>query len=605
MDFHSSMLKSSYRKIFVVESLATWQFSDEYDPKIDLVLTLDYGLRKSIESLEGEVYYLDALSTIPILQENNTIFLEFLQGWFFNKDKQDMFNHCDINFGKSLRILFWSELMYFVRLCISLEEIIKIKYDTLILSENTNYLKMSLSAMEITFDQRAMEEENTGESYFFDIHRYMREALNNHSIKHRTIQIYLFTYSRIRLKLDELFHSNRARVCLQVYHPTLKIIQQLRRIPGVQVITSGYVPTNTIFSLLKQRLIISPRNNNTKYFLEAKSILKRLDENRINMMVLSSGRDISDDCYALINYYIQNKLPKVLGEIDASLRFQRNLDIDLNLCISTIGVANTVFNEVCRVNGARTFFIANGLLNSQFGDEGSDFDFINCYSVEMQKNYFSNSTRAIPLGDPRMDAYGNQTPTRVIDRACPTVVIGTSGFNSTDFTSYVAIEFEFMSDILEAIIKIPSYNSQIKIVIKVRSNGYLPQYESFVQQYFPFLNISLIQDISIIDLLGECDLYISIASQTLFEASCLGIPVIYYKNDREILDSPFNSRSELPTFHTSDELVVALEEFRLNKDDFAIFQDRKVMEKYIGSLDGLNLTRNLDFIMKLISTETV
>jgi len=598
------MIKESYRKIFIVESLKNWSEKLDYHTSKDLVLTLDYGLKNYIETLGGEVYYLDSLNSIEVLQANNLIFLEFLQEWFLNLSGQDLFHYKGINFGKSFRILFWSELMYFVRLCLSLEEIIKIQYENIILSEESHYIKMSLNELGIRFEERRSEQVNSVGTYFFDIHRYMSEALNDHSLKYRAIKIYQAMYSRIRLFLDELIQSKHRRVCVQVYHPTLEIIRKLRLTPRIQVITSGYVPVDKKLSLLYQRIILSPKNYKRSQ-LKAEAILADFHLMKNRNLVLTNGRDITNSCYKIIDHYIENKIPIAISEIDAALRFQRKLKLSLNICISSIGLSNTIFHEVCKAKGVESLFIANGLLNSKFGDEGNDFDYINCYSSEMKRNYFSDSPKAIPLGDPRMDAYGSQTPERKIERRHPTIVIGTSGFNSTDFTSYVAIEFEFMSDILSAISKVPDYGKKVEITIKVRPNGYLEQYKNFVREYFPSLNISVIQKISMIDLLAKCDLYISIASQTLFEASCLGIPVIYYKKDREIMDSPFNSKSELPTFHNSNELLVALNKFRLGSDSFAVFQDRKVMEKYIGPLDGLNLNRNLDFIYNLISSKTV
>ena len=604
MDFHSRMLKDSYRKIFIVESLNTWQFENEYNASTDLVLTLDFGLKNLIQSHGGEAYFLDAIGKVEILQENNMIFLQFLQKWFLNEAGEDAFVYNNVKFGKSFRLVFWSELMSFVRICISLEVIMDVDYTSLILSESSNQIKMSLDALGIKFEEKVSVESNSSETYFFNIHRYMNEALANVSLKSRAILFYQFAYSRIRLWIDEALNSKNIRVCVQVYHPTLKIIQQLRKIRGVEVITSGYVPAGKVFSLLKQRLFLVPLRTND-YFFESESILAKFNQGKKNRMVLASGVDISKDCYELIDGYLRNKVPRALAEIDATLRFHKKLSIDINICISSIGIANIVNDEVSKVKGVKRLFIANGLLNSRFGDEGADFDFINCYSSSVKLNYFSNSTKALPLGDPRMDIYGAHTPLRVIDRENPVIVIGASGFSSTDFTSFAAIEFEFLFDVLNAIIQVPSYSKNVKIVIKVRANGFLTQYEKFVLEYFPFLNILIVQEIEIVDLLKKCDLYISIASQTLFEASCLGIPVIYYKNDREILDCPFDSQSELPTFHTSHELANALNDFRLSRDNLSVFQNREVMSKYIGPLDGQNLKRNIDFIKKLISTETV
>jgi spore coat polysaccharide biosynthesis predicted glycosyltransferase SpsG len=102
------------------------------------------------------------------------------------------------------------------------------------------------------------------------------------------------------------------------------------------------------------------------------------------------------------------------------------------------------------------------------------------------------------------------------------------------------------------------------------------------------------------EVLHESDLFISIYSQTLFEASCLGIPVIYHKNDREIMDPPFDGESELVTTHNVSDLEQALQDFLVGSHRFDAFLDKSVMEKYIGPLDGKNLERNFDYVIGLL-----
>ena len=49
-----------------------------------------------------------------------------------------------------------------------------------------------------------------------------------------------------------------------------------------------------------------------------------------------------------------------------------------------------------------------------------------------------------------------------------------------------------------------------------------------------------------------------------------------------------------------NDLSRAINDFQNNHPRFDAFLDRKVMEKYIGPLDGKNLERNLDFIYELL-----
>ena len=101
------------------------------------------------------------------------------------------------------------------------------------------------------------------------------------------------------------------------------------------------------------------------------------------------------------------------------------------------------------------------------------------------------------------------------------------------------------------------------------------------------------------EVLEESDFYISIYSQTLFEASCLGIPCVYYKKDNEYLDPPFDGKSELVTALSSEELVECLHDFISGHPRYDAFLQRQVMEKYIGPLDGKNAERNVAMIYRM------
>ena len=116
------------------------------------------------------------------------------------------------------------------------------------------------------------------------------------------------------------------------------------------------------------------------------------------------------------------------------------------------------------------------------------------------------------------------------------------------------------------------------------------------------MNITLLDSGTMKEIFNKTDLYISLYSQTLIEASCIGIPVIYHKNDKEIIDPPFDNNSELVTTTNTNELCVAIDDFLTNNDRFNNFLSKKILEKYIGPLDGKNLERNLDFIYELVNS---
>ena len=157
-----------------------------------------------------------------------------------------------------------------------------------------------------------------------------------------------------------------------------------------------------------------------------------------------------------------------------------------------------------------------------------------------------------------------------------------------------------MYEVLASFKELKNEGQLFSIIIKVRPNGVLDQYNSFVKEYFPELQIEILRDVVMIDVLIKTDLYISIYSQTLFEASCLGIPSIYYKKDKEHLDAPFDGHSELVTVDSIDNLKQAFVDFTNSHPRFDKFLDITVMEKYIGPLDGKNTIRNIDFIYGLL-----
>jgi hypothetical protein len=248
-----------------------------------------------------------------------------------------------------------------------------------------------------------------------------------------------------------------------------------------------------------------------------------------------------------------------------------------------------------------SYLIINGILGGKFDDEGKYATYINGYSDNIKKHYFFDVENVLCLGDPRMDDYASRTQPKTINRITPTVTIGASGFNGINLISHVAIEFDFMFDLLTAFAELRKEGNEFNLIIKVRANGELKQYTAFTREYFPELPLEIVRDTPIIHILSKTDFYISIYSQTLLEASCLGIPVVYYKKDQEFLDPPFDGRSELVTVDSVTAFKKAFLDFKTGHARYDGFLDKTVMEKYIGTLDGKNLERNLNFIYGLLN----
>jgi hypothetical protein len=245
--------------------------------------------------------------------------------------------------------------------------------------------------------------------------------------------------------------------------------------------------------------------------------------------------------------------------------------------------------------------IINGLLTTDYGDDSHYASVINVYSPSMQKHYFRGVPNTVCLGDPRMDSYP-PAPRRRPGPGKFTIVIGAGGHNPTDLNSYVAVEFDFLHDVLAAASIVKSGGVDLTVIIKVRANGYAHQYEQFAREYFPDLVGEIIAEAPMRAVLDRADFFVSIFSQTLFEASCMGIPVAYYRVGDRFKYEPFDGESELVTLDTVESLVQAIEDARAGHARFDPFLDRDVMARYIGPLDGRNVARNMEFIYKLLDS---
>lgn len=597
-----SKLNGHCRNVFIAGSRNYWSVqSIKYDPSKDLVLTFDFGLKREIEELGGEAAYIDSLCSPSEMQKNNFLASEFFKKWHYDQLGNDIFTAQEIPFGFSFRIEIWSEYLYYVRLRANLEQLRKLQYKTIYVGEGGSFLGDILHEMGISFAVlNSSSHKRT--AYFFDIHQYMHDALHSRSIRNVVRDTLVKISSISSFYFDVIFKSKskKKNIYAQIYHPTKKIVDSLKRDANVKVITSSLSKSKGWRTYFAQRLIpISGRKVN--FQKQAELLLNNFKYNRCASLCLSDGTDVTAGAYNIIEQQIQQTVPEALRILNSVINYVKKQPIHLEIMIANIGLVQTIVDCVLKTKQIPSYLIINGLLGGKFCDEAKYATFINSYSGSIKKYYFDNASNIVCLGDPRMDDYVTRAKLEPINRAVPTVSIGTSGFNNIDLISYVGIEFDFMFDILSAFQEIQDEGGTFNLIIKVRPNGVLEQYTAFVNEYFPKLNAEIVREVPISEVLMKTDLYISIYSQTLFEASCIGIPVIYYKKDQEILDPPFDKKSELVTIDTIAGLKQAFFDFKAGHDRFKAFLEKPVMEKYVGPLDGKNLERNLDFIYGVLA----
>jgi hypothetical protein len=598
-----------YRNIYILESRSYFSHCAEaFVSSQDLVLTFDFGLKYKIDKLGGDAFYVDNLCSPDEMQKNNILAAEFFKKWHYDKAGNDIFTWQGVPFGFAFRIEIWSEYLYYVRLRANLEQLRVLKYHTIFIGENHIYVSNIL--MEMGLQPEIIKKKILSHQavYFFDINKYMNDALHGKSIKDIARNILISFLSNIRFYTDNFFKGKLTKktVYVQIYHPTKKIVERLLKDSNIRVATASLVAEKGWKNFFFQRLI-PLRGRKEKFGNNADLLLNDFRINRCAKLVLSNGTDVSSGVYGVIENQITTRVSEALRILNSVMIYLEKHPIHLEIMIANIGLVQTIVDCVLKSKGVPSYLVMNGLMISAFGDEAKYAKHINGYGLEIKKNYYQNAKNVVCLGDPRMDAYINslKNSTKFINRLKPIICVGTSGFNPIDLISHVAVEFDFMFDVLTAFQKVKNEGHSFSIVIKVRPNGVLEQYESFVAEYFNDLEVELLRTVPMAEVLQKTDLYISIYSQTLFEASCLGIPVIYYKKDKEFLDPPFDKKSELVTVESAGDLRQAFLDFKANHSRFNTFLDKSVMEKYVGPLDGQNLERNLSFIYSLLDGQEI
>jgi len=589
-----------YRNIYIIESLQLLNsIFSEYDKNKDLVLTYDFNIKKKIESIGGECQYVDHLVESNIMQKYNFMVYKFFNEWNYDANGNDIFTYKNIPFGFSFRQDIWNDLLFYVRAYICIKKVLTLRYSKIYVGTRINIIEKILTNIGLYY-VKLMPDKESNDEYYFPIHKWMDEKVRYqgmNGVKYK-VRDFLSAAQGTLMALGDRWMgwaSGKKTIFIQEYHPTRTIVQRMRHDTRLRLVLASFSRTRG-----RDRYVpIWGRGN--RFQMQSDELIAAFHSTRCAKLILESDVDLTESTYEIFEKRIICCIKEKINILDSIIKYIESNNIDLQVLIANIGKVSTLFDCACKSKNIPSYLIINGMLNSEFMDEGKYATFINGYSQSIKNNYFQNMKNVVCLGDPRMDAYcGGTILVQTINRDCPCITIGASGHNNTDLNSYLAIEFDFLYDVLSALKEFSINNNPIRVKVKVRSNGIKSQYESFCKEYFPDFVEKIIDNESMIDVFKDTDFYISIYSQTLFEASCLGIPCVYYKKDTEFMYPPFNEKSELVTVSTVSDLISVLIDFKYNSPRFDLFLQKEVMEKYIGPLDGHNLQRNCDFIYHIL-----
>lgn len=595
--FQKKLNQIAYKEInnvFIVDNRNSWVNCIQiFNAKTDVVFCVDFGLKNELENSGVNVFYLDHIVEPNILQNANYQMHHFLDNWFKDDFAKDLLVYKGLKVGDALLLNLITDVTLFCHFFCNLIAIKKLNYKFLFLAIEDKLVHTILDKLEIKYQSLNLPAiDSRVPEYAFPISFWVNTKLYKNTLFQKIAGLLKSTLSFVHSLVD-IFNKSKSNLYIQDYHPTEQIITNLTNFKSIIVRTPEYSLKSSILKQRRTSKKVSKKSNP-----EVTDLLKTFIFTK-KFAWCYEGYNLSDFLYEIITPIISNRLNEACNTADSIIGHFEKYNYSLVVPVTNYWLENRLIMNYAKNKNIPIFMIANGLLNMSFENDGRDSDYINCYSQAVKKDFFKNSENAFCLGDPRMDKY-YLSPKKQINRKNPVIIIGAAGFNSIDLNSYLAYEFDFLNDILMALTKARQNGLNNKIILKVRDNGYAHQYQNFVNEYFNDLDIEIIQKKSFSTLIVQADLYISIYSQTLFEASCLEIPVIYYKKDTQFINRPFDGKCELVTANDITQLQEKINLFYNGSDVFDAFMQKSVLEKYIGPLDGKNTQRNIDFIMDLL-----
>ena len=601
----SSPLNVNYRSVFIIDDRAIFESLKNFElGKRDLVLTFDWGLYFDLLNSGYPVAFVDKLCDKDENQLNNFVLRDYVTNWHRTTSGEETLSLEGVSFGSVLKLVVANEIFYSVRLYKCLEKIRTLTYENVIVASQEKIIETILDSLQIKYEFRNVLNSSNPRAYYFPINSWLEEKLGKRKKPEAIVLALLNIRNRIALSFDKLMLNEKIlkRIYIHEYHPTREIIREFQKQNKIQVVLGQTSLQRGWWSTLFRDRPIPYKRISRSDYSKAKSLVVKFQQEST-----FAPRIVNDEFSAFIKSRIADQ---ILKSLPSYLRIKRSLDqfmvhckFDLIVLISDQG-PQEIIRQMANTKLVPSYLILNGLMTSDFSDEARMATWINCYSDSIRSDYYQNTENSLPLGDPRMDSYSCENNTiNQVQRKKFVIAVGAAGFNHLDLNSYSAFEFDFIFQVLEAIKIWSARGYEVDLRILVRSNGYLGDYQSFINEYFTDLDVRISQGIGIKDFLSEAMLYISFYSQSLFEASCMGIPTVYHKADREVINRPFDGESELVTTYSVTELIDAIDSAKNDPVRFQGFLDREIMEKYVGPLGGKNLSRNIIFINKLIQSE--
>jgi hypothetical protein len=245
--------------------------------------------------------------------------------------------------------------------------------------------------------------------------------------------------------------------------------------------------------------------------------------------------------------------------------------------------------KVAQALGIPTLMINDGWRGDEHLLDGMASDRALAWSSSIARNYFGRRRHGHPTivtGNPRSDEAFRRPPGAPAGEALRRVLVGSFTFLPSDLNCRRSDPERFLEQVLGGI-DASRRARGARIVVKLHPADRPDSYQS-VLELFARLDLEVRNEGDVLDLFEQADVYITTYSTSLLEAASYGLPVAYYRVNRQRLHVPFSPDDDFMlarTASSSQELAALLDDAgRLVPPDGG--SQASWVEQHLGPTDG-------------------
>jgi len=241
--------------------------------------------------------------------------------------------------------------------------------------------------------------------------------------------------------------------------------------------------------------------------------------------------------------------------------------------------------RMCQKNNLPNAIMINGVLSNSFYIEAKTADKVFVYGETQKNGYLKDyPEKAVVTGNPLYEKAFALRDKQSVIHPPKKVLIGTSDPIPGDINSQYSSTESFLKNVMDALEAL-MYQYDFDVSIKLHPGESLAFYERLINQQKFRIN-EIISSGNMQEILMGVDLMIINHSVAVFEASLMGIPVLYYHPAKQVLFEPFNGKSGLSSALSSEELAGALKRMFEDREYALKFTKKEALEPFTGPFDG-------------------